>query len=183
MSDTEKDIEKIKIDILRDAVKDASDTIRALDRKVVFLVSYNTLFLGVIGTILSKKDILLLNKISIIGLSVIAICWVLLLMYTMMNVSPSQNPSDVLYDKDKMFGFNMFFVLAGKDQKHSLKYLLDNFNDEISDIENAKKLLFKEVTKLSYIRDDKIRKLQFSIKVSACLTFIFILMFLFYIVK
>lgn len=183
MSNTEKDIEKIKIDILRDAVKDASDTIRALDRKVVFLVSYNALFLGVIGTILSKKDTLVLDSTSVIALSVIAICWVLLLIYTMMNVTPSQNPSDVLYSKDKDFGFNMFFVLVKKDEKHSLKYLLDNFNDNINDVESVKKLLFKEITKLSYIRDTKIEKLKLSIKTSYALTCVFILMFLYYIVK
>ena len=42
------DIEKVKIEILRDALKDAIDTVRALDRKIIFLVSYNAIFIGII---------------------------------------------------------------------------------------------------------------------------------------
>ena len=51
------DSEKIKIDILRDALKDASDTVRFLDRKIAFLVSYNAIFLGVLGSFYIKEDI------------------------------------------------------------------------------------------------------------------------------
>ena len=49
------DIEKIKIDILRDALKDAMDTVRALDRKIVFLASFNGIFLGLISTLFLNK--------------------------------------------------------------------------------------------------------------------------------
>ena len=41
------DMQKVKIEVLRDALKDASATIRALDKKISFLVSYNAIFLGV----------------------------------------------------------------------------------------------------------------------------------------
>jgi len=174
------DLEKIKMDILRDAVKDASDTIRALDRKIVFLVSYNALFLGLIGTILAKKDTLAISSPSVTILSIFAFFWVCVLIGIMMNISPVQNPSDVFYSKeDKKFGFNMFFILMKKDEHHSLEYLLNNFDKEITDERSAKKLLFKEIAKVSFIRDNKIRNIQLSVNLSYVFTFIFMLMFLY----
>ena len=175
------DIEKIKIDILRDALKDTIDTIRALDRKINFLVSYNAVFLGFIVTIFLKYneiEKLLPNSYQYFYcfLGILGFIWVFVFIGIMMGISPKSNPLDVFKsDYDKSFANNIFFVFTnGKKEKLDLNELTKNFKN-LSDVIDIEKLLYKEIGKVSYIRDTKLKSVKYSVMASYILTFIFIL--------
>lgn len=175
------DSEKIKIDILRDALKDASDTVRFLDRKIAFLVSYNAIFLGVLGSFYIKEDITDIGLWEA-PLVVLSILWVFLVGWTMELVSPVQNPNDVFDTEiDKQFATNMFFILTKKAETHHLNDLLSTFDKEIMSEDSIKKLLLKEIVKVSFIRDKKLKKIQLSVRASALLTVLSIYTFMAYI--
>ncbi len=174
------DIEKTKIDILRDALKDASDTVRALDRKINFLVSYNAIFLGVISTLFFKyKDLkLIINNhevfYSILG--VIGFIWVCAFIGMMMGISPKSDPVEVFNNEiDKEFSKDTFFIWTdGKKNSLKLDKLLDNYN-KINSYSEVQKLLYKEIGKVSYIRDLKLNSVSKSVWISWILTLIFVL--------
>ena len=175
------DIEKLKIEILRDALKDAISTVQALDRKIVFLVSFNGVFLGLISTLFFKQEILT-NIVSNIGLfysilGVINLIWIFVFIQIMIGISPKVNPIDVFKSKeDKEFSNNVFFVFTGAN-KHFLELnkLINSYN-KINTYKKIQKLLYKEIGKVSYIRDSKLK----SIKTSVTLTWIMITVFTFF---
>ena len=176
-----EDINKIKIEILRDAFKDVVDTIRALDRKIVFLVSYNAIFLGFIVTIFLKyKEVekLLFNSYEYFYcyLSVLGFIWAFVFIGIMMGISPMVDPSDVFKsNEDKKFGKDIFFIFTGGEkEKLDLNKLVESYH-EINTKEKLEKLLYKEIGKVSFIRDIKIEMIKRSVWASFILTFIFIL--------
>lgn len=167
------DLEKIKIEILRDALKDVVDTIRALDKKIIFLVSYNALFLSVIGALLIRKDEFILSHGPITELlTLFLFLWVLLLIYIMLNISPTINPLDLIFDREKSFGKNLFFVKTDS-KKLSIEYLTNSYDKRINDVKAVKKLLYTEIIKLSYIRDTRIKHIDNAVFGSYIFTFIF----------
>lgn len=175
------DIEKVKIDILRDALKDAIDTIRALDRKINFLVSYNAVFLGFIVTIFLKYDeiekLLPLSYQSFYCfLGVLGFIWVCVFIGILIGISPKSNPLEVFeLDDDKSFANNIFFVFTNAKKKAlQLDKMMNNFN-AINSVTKIEKLLHKEIGKTSYIRDTKLNSVKRSVTASWILTFIFIL--------
>ena len=173
------DLEKIKIEILRDALKDASDTIRALDKKTIFLVSYNALFLSAIGALLIRKSEIISNLSPLTALlALILFSWVLLIIYIMINISPNINPLDIIFDREKPFGKNLFFIKTDSD-KISIEHLTNSYDQEITDIKKVKKLLYSEILKLSYIRDKRIKHINYASIGSYTFTFIFALSILF----
>jgi len=172
------DIEKVKIDILRDALKDAIGTVQALDRKIVFLVSFNGVFLGLISTLFFKQEVLK-NIISnmdlfytILGL--IDIFWIIVFIQIMLGISPKVNPIDVFKSKgDKEFSNNLFFIFTGANKGSlELDKLIHSYN-KIDSYKKIQKLLYKEIGKISYIRDTKLK----NIKMSVTLTWIMITIF------
>jgi len=172
------DIEKMKIDILRDALKDASDTIRALDRKINFLVSYNAVFLGFITTLFLKydkvKEVFPISFYCFLG--ILGFLWVCIFIGIMMGIAPKSNPIEVFKnDNDKKFANNVFFVYTNsKKEKLELDQMIKNFK-MIDSYEKIEKLLYKEIGKVSYIRDDKLKSVNRSVNASWILTFIFLL--------
>lgn len=174
------DIEKIKIDILRDALKDAMDTVRALDRKIVFLVSFNGIFLGLISTLFLKKDILekIFFKIELFYyiLGSITVIWVVVFIYIMTAIAPKSNPIDVFnLETDKKFSNNTFFIFTdGKEKSLNLSSLLDGYK-KIDSYNKVQKLLYKEIGKLSYIRDSKLNSIKTSVFLTQFMVFVFIL--------
>jgi len=172
------DIEKLKIDILRDALKDAIGTVQALDRKIVFLVSFNGVFLGLISTLFFKQEVLT-NIISNIELfysilGVIDIIWIIVFIQIMLGISPKINPIEVFKSKeDKEFSNNIFFIFTGANKGSlELDKLIYSYN-KIDSYKKIQKLLYKEIGKVSYIRDSKLK----NIKISVNLTWIMITMF------
>lgn len=174
------DIEKTKIDILRDALKDASDTIRALDRKINFLVSYNAVFLGAISTLFfNYKDLSFINNIEIFYclLVIISLIWIGLFINMMMGIAPKTNPIEIFKNAlDQEFAGNIFFVFTNA-KKATLE--LDKLSENFSKIEGYKqieKLLYKEIGKVSYIRDVKLKSVSRSVTSSWILTVSFIIL-------
>jgi len=174
------EIDKIKIDILRDALKDSIDTIRALDKKIVFLVSYNAVFLGFIVTIFLKyKDV---EKILVSSykyfyycLGVLGFIWACVFIIIMIGINPKHNPIEVFKNKeDKDFSNNVFFILTNGKESLQLNELLDNF-DKINSLKNIYKLLYKEIGKTAYIRDMKSKSVSKSVNFSWKLTLVFII--------
>jgi len=175
------DIEKAKIDILRDALKDASDTVRALDRKINFLVSYNAVFLGFIITIFFKNEIikkLLPNNYEnfYIFLGILGFIWVCVFIAIMLGIAPKSNPIEVFKeDDDKKFANDVFFIFTdAKKESLKLNKMLANFN-EIKFHNDIQKLLYKEIGKVSFIRDTKLKSVNHSVTASSILTFVFLL--------
>lgn len=172
------DIEKIKVDILRDALKDASDTTRALDRKINFLVSYNAIFLGVISTLFfSSKDISFIENIGLFYLLLIGLglLWVGAFIYMMIGISPRSNPIEVFKTtQDKELFNNVFFVFTNaKKASLELDALITNYS-LVDNYEQIEKLLYKEIGKVSYIRDMKLKNVSTTVRSSWILTVLFI---------
>ncbi len=182
------DIEKLKIDILRDALKDAIGTVQALDRKIVFLVSFNGVFLGLISTLFFKQEILI-NIISNIELfysilGIIDIIWIIVFIQIMLGISPKINPIDVFKNKeDKEFSNNMFFIFTGANKGSlELDKLLDSYN-KINSYKKIQKLLYKEIGKVSYIRDSKLKNIQISVTLTWIMIAIFTIFFMVFILS
>jgi hypothetical protein len=177
------DIEKLKIEILRDALKDAIGTVQALDRKIVFLVSFNGVFLGLISTLFFKKEILtkIISNIELFYsiLGVIDFIWIFVFIQIMLGISPKVNPIDVFKsEKDKKFSNNVFFIFTGAN-KNSLD--LDDLIDSYSKIDTYKKiqkLLYKEIGKVSYIRDSKLKNIKISVNLTWMMIMLFTLFFM-----
>ena len=174
------DIEKVKLDVLRDALKDASDTVRALDRKIVFLVSYNAIFLGIFLKIFLEykdiKEIFQSNTVYFyVTLGIICLIWVYYFIQIMIGISPKSNPIEVFKaDKDKKFSNNMFFIYTnGKSNILELDLLVNEYN-HINSYQTLEKLLYKEIGKVSYIRDMKLNIIIQSVNASWILTSVFI---------
>lgn len=175
------DIDKIKIDILRDSLKDVIDTIRALDRKISFLVSYNAIFLGFLVTVFFKYE--QINKILpntyeyfYYFLGLLGFIWVCVFIGIMMGIAPKNNPVEVFKSsKDKQFANNVFYVSTyEKKESLVLDELIANYN-KVDSSRDIQKLLYKEIVKVSFIRDSKLKSVSYSVTASWILTFIFLL--------
>lgn len=163
-----KDFEKLKVDVLRDALKDTTDTIRAIDRKIVF---YLRLVLAIGGAYFAVamfgfKETFTFTHFDMLIYSLPIILFFGVALFKLSEaVNPILNPTEIFTTcDDKNFGSNSFFIqiiVKDKDTKKekvldiNLDSLVNNFNTSITDIEALKKLLFKEIAKVSYIRDKK----------------------------
>jgi hypothetical protein len=181
MEDNMTEIEKTKIDILRDALKDASDTTRALDTKINFLVSYNAVFLGVFSTLFLNSKLIIpyivnanlfFNLLMIIG-----IAWIIFFINIMMYIAPRSNPIEVFRtEHDKVFSNNVFFIFTeAKTATLELNKLTENYS-RIENYKQIEKLLYKEIGKVSYIRDKKIKSIALAVKYSRILTVLFVIL-------
>jgi len=162
------DIEKIKIDILRDSLKDAIDTIRVLDRKIIFLASFNGMFLGLLSTLFFKQKVLsnIISELELFYciLGAIGIVWIAVFIYIMIGITPKINPIDVfIKQNDKYFSNNIYFIFTdAKKSSLELDILIDNYN-KIDSYTKIQKLLYKEIGKISYIRDVKLKNIKLSV--------------------
>lgn len=173
------DVEKIKIEVLRDALVDASATIRALEAKIRFLVSYNAVFLGVISTIfINYKSISLIPKSELfyISLTSITLVWIVVFVLILFSVSPKINPTEVFKnDKDCKDLNDMFFVFTNGERNFlDLDVLIRNYN-KIDSFDKIQQLLYKEIGVVSYIRDLKSKNVNIIIQRSWMLTLAFLI--------
>lgn len=164
----EKELEKAKIDVLRDAVKDASDTLRAVDRKVFFLTTKTLSIIPIFAAImlyLKFPDLegYLLSKdfftfiLIVFGTSP----YFFVLHYLLKSAAPKSGPTENLPSiNDKSFGNNFFYIHTLKKDEEALEFDLDkirdNFDTTLCNANELKKLLIKENIKVSFIRDTKI---------------------------
>lgn len=175
------ELEKVKIDILRDSLKDVIDTIRALDKKIRYIISFNGLALGFIGSllILYKKelDIEIFSSLSILGFLLLS-PWVMNLIGLLWTFDPKVNPNNIFCsDKDKKSFNKCYFIpftfkfLNWNPKEHiHLDSLVKQLDESIKDTNDVKLLLYKEISKLSYIRDVKIKNIKISLKITMALT-------------
>lgn len=163
----EKELEKAKIDVLRDAVKDSSDTIRAVDRKIFFLATKTLSIIPIFAAIMlylkfPDLECCLLPKEFFTFLLIIlgAFPYFLVLKDLLKAAAPKSGPTDNLETDDKTYGNTFFYIHTINDKSNPIMFDLDtitnNFDNTINNAKSLKKLLIKENIKVSYIRDTKI---------------------------
>jgi hypothetical protein len=186
-----EDLEKVKIDILRDAVKDVVDTIRALDKKIRYIISFNGLALGFISSVMilykNELHIELFSASFVIGFMLL-FPWIANLIGLLWAFDPKVNPNSIFCSKDDKESFNkcyfipfQFNMFSWSPKEHvNLDDLVKNYDECIKNMHDVKLMLYKEISKLSYIRDVKIRNIKLTLKITIMSTFIsFLLLFSF----
>ncbi len=175
------ELEKVKIEVLRDSLKDSIDTIRALDKKIRYILSFNGLALGFIGSLLiiykNELHIGIFSSLSIMGFLLLS-PWVMNLIGLLWTFNPKVNPNDIFCsDKDKKSFNKCYFIpfafdfSSWKPKEHiHLDSLVENFDNSIQSSHDVKLLLYKEISKTSYIRDVKIKNIKIFLKITMGLT-------------
>ena len=157
------DLEKSKIELVRDALKDTIDTIRAQDRKASYMIAIVFFMVSAYSLITSKK-----HSFECIGsfqdlIHFYPIIYLLLAALSLLiSYNPVLNPVKVLTDEDIKLGKNKLFVLYTKDKENSSDKLADDFIKSTKSTKNILKLLYIEILKLSKIRDRKISYIKFA---------------------
>ena len=151
------DLEKAKIEIVRDALKDVTDTVRAQDRKasymiaiIFFLVTAFTL------TTLRINEIVKIEYLDHLILFYPILYFIVGVGFLFYSYNPVSNPTKVLSKEDADYGADKFFVSFTKDRDKDATKLVENFLSATSDIKGILKILYIEILKLSKIRDRKI---------------------------
>lgn len=151
------DLEKAKIEIVRDALKDVTDTVRAQDRKasymiaiIFFLVTAFTL------TTLRINEIVKIEYLDHMMLFYPILYFIVAVGFLFYSYNPVSNPTKVLSNEDAEFGKDKFFILFTKDRDKEATKLVEDFLSATSDIKGILKILYIENLKLSKIRDRKI---------------------------
>lgn len=163
----EKELEKAKIDILRDAVKDASDTLRAVDRKVFFLTTKTLSIVPIFAAIMlyiKFPDFILpfIQKENITYILIVlgSLPYFYVLSYLLKAAAPKSAPTENFSENDKSFGNSLFYVHTIKNDASPIEFDLENirvnFDKTLCNENELKKLLIKENIKVSFIRDTKI---------------------------
>lgn len=187
----EAELEKIKIDILRDSLKEVVDTIRALDKKIRYIISFNGLALGFIGSVLilykQELKVDIFSSLSIFGF-LLLFPWVVNLISLLLSFDPKVNPNNIFcsdenkksFEKCYFIPFQFKFFGFSPKQHINLNDLVVNYDSSIKNSYDIKLLLYKEISKLSYIRDIKIKRIKSHLKITVFWTLIsFFLLFYF----
>lgn len=153
---TEPDLSKARIEVLRDALKDVVDTLRALDRKTSYLININSfIFGGYILIMMQIKNISFLNYQDLIFFFPL-IYLIIALFFYFFSYSPVSDPSEVLQKDDKEFGKNKFYSHYIEDRFFSAEKLSSEFFDDTKDAKSLSRVLYIEILKLSKIRERRI---------------------------
>ena len=162
------DLEKSKVEVVRDALKDVADTIRALDRKVSYIIVITSfMFSGYIYIIAKinsfekllqdgKKEQLLSFLSENFFLFVPIILFIIALVFLFKSYDPVSNPTQVLSEEDKKFPPNLFFYKYTTKICDKSENLATNFLNQTTEIKGILQILYIEICKLSYIRDRKL---------------------------
>ena len=151
------DLEKSKIELVRDALKDTIDTIRAQDRKASYMIAIVFFMVSAYSLITSKKHSF--ESISSFQelIHFYPIIYLLLAVgFLFFSYNPVLNPVKVLTDEDIKLGKDKLFVLHIKDKEKNADKLAEDFINATSDTKDILKLLYIEILKLYKIRDRKI---------------------------
>lgn len=162
------DLDKARVEVIRDALKDVADTIRSQDRKASYIIAI--VFVTMSSYIFAIIKIKGLGKLDeALPLNFITNNWYLLyplfffilaLIFLFESYSPHLNPKKVLNKQDMAFGSNMFFFDSQGQNEGDAEELSDTFIKRTADIKGLIKILYIEIFKLSYIRDYKIQLLK-----------------------
>ncbi len=157
------DLEKSKIELVRDALKDTIDTIRAQDRKASYMIAIVFFMVSAYSLITSKKHSFECISSFQELIHFYPIIYLLLAVgFLFFSYNPVLNPVKVLTDEDIKLGKNKLFVLYTKDKENSSDKLADDFIKSTKSTKNILKLLYIEILKLSKIRDRKISYIKFA---------------------
>lgn len=172
----------IKIEILRDSIKETTDTLRALDNKIIFLVSYNSIFLVAIASMIIRNQDKILIQGSFLSFlfGIFIFLWMCLLINVMLSIMPFRNPLNPLYSNAKDKFENIYFISIDEHEKLSSNYLANNFDKIVETELDLKEMLYTEILKLSYIRNKKISSIKLALGLSTFFTLSFGLIFLYY---
>ena len=104
------DLEKSKIEVVRDALKDAIDTIRAQDRKASYMIAI--IFFLITAFVLTTLKINSFEKGISYNDSIVFFPIIYLFItvgFLFYSYNPVSNPTEVLTEEDKEFGKDKFF--------------------------------------------------------------------------
>ncbi|HJE03307.1 MAG TPA: hypothetical protein K8U92_05450 [Aliarcobacter thereius] len=175
------DLDKSKIEIVRDALKDVIDTIRAQDRKASYMIAI-AFFLITAFTMATIKintldEIRYLDHLVLFFPLLFFIVGVSFLFY---SYNPVSNPTEVLIKDDEEFGRDKFFIFYMEDRDKSGEELATKFIEDTKEIKDILRVLYIEILKLSKIRERKvsyIKKANLFLFVGLCVAFLQILTF------
>lgn len=160
------DLEKSKIEVVRDALKDAIDTIRAQDRKASYMIAI--IFFLITAFVLTTLKINSFEK----GISYNNLIVFFPIIYLFITVgflfysyNPVSNPTEVLTEEDKEFGKDKFFIFHMKDKEKDSETLASSFINATEDIKGILKILYIEILKISKIRERKISLIKQSTEI------------------
>ena len=160
------DLEKSKIEVVRDALKDAIDTIRAQDRKASYMIAI--IFFLITAFVLTTLKINSFEK-SISYNDLIVFFPIIYLFITVgflfYSYNPVSNHTEVLTEEDKEFGKDKFFIFHMKDKEKNSETLASNFISATKGIEGILKILYIEILKVSKIRERKISLIKQSTEI------------------
>lgn len=170
------DLEKSKVEVVRDGLKDVADTIRALDRKVSYIILITSFMISGYIYIISKInsfEILLqdgkkervfsfLSENFLLFLPIIL--FIISLVYLFKSYDPVLNPTQVLCKEDRIFATNLFFYKYQNTICDESQNLVKDFLGKTAEINGLLRILYIEIYKLSYIRDRKLDLIKFSNK-------------------
>ena len=157
---TEPDLSKARIEVLRDALKDVVDTLRALDRKTSYLINIiSFIFGGFILIMMQIKNINFLNYHDLVLFFPLGYLIAAMFFY-FFSYSPVSNPSEVLQEDDEEFGKNKFYSHFIGDGVYDAQKLSNSFFDTTKDPKDLGRILYIEILKLSKIRENRIRRIH-----------------------
>ena len=140
------DLEKSKIELVRDALKDTIDTIRAQDRKASYMIAIVFFMVSAYSLITSKKHSFECISSFQELIHFYPIIYLLLAVgFLFFSYNPVLNPVKVLTDEDIKLGKNKLFVLYTKDKENSSDKLADDFIKSTKSTKNILKLLYIEI--------------------------------------
>lgn len=156
----DKDLNKSRIEVLRDATKDVSDTLRALDRKTSYIITL-TMF------IFSSYSLIVLKMENLQHIGAKEMMFFLPLIYLIAatyfyfySYSPIENPTIALEDDDNTYVENTFFIFHTEDKANLIDDLAANYILKAPDIKGLAKVLYAEIIKLSKIRGRRINLIK-----------------------
>jgi len=155
------DLTKSRIEVLRDALKDVQDTIRAQDRKAsyiiaieFFIISSFVYFYKFAHQLEGIKEYFQLFDLFPVLFFIISIG------YLFLSYSPVSNPQEVLNKDDQEFGRGKFFVFYSKDFEYNSEQLAENYLKDTAEEKGLIRVLYIEILKLSKIRERKIKYIK-----------------------
>ena len=159
------DLEKSKIEVVRDALKDAIDTVRAQDRKASYMIAIIFFLISsfILTTLYINKDFCVYNinidyvkNITNLLVFFPILYFLIAVMFLFYSYNPVSNPTEVLTKEDEEFGRDKFFIFHMNDKEKNSEILASNFIEATNDMKGILKILYIEILKVSKIRERKI---------------------------
>ena len=181
MAEINKDLLKSRIEVLRDALKDVQDTIRAQDRKASYIIAIE--FFLVSGYIYVYKlfyKIESINSYSQLADFLPLMFFIISILFLFYSYNPIMNPQEVLNEEDKKFGANKFFIFYLKDLQYKSSDLADDYLNDTTSEKGLVRVIYIEILKLSKIRETKvnlIKKGNLFLLIGFVLSFVYMITF------